>query len=223
MDVIATNLLAVRERMAAACRRAGREADEVRLVAVTKTVGPEALAALRAAGVADFGENRVEHLEIMADAQPEARFHFIGRVQSRQFKRIVPRCRALHSLHERSHVTKLARACRQAGRRLEVFCQVNTGNDPAKAGLPAGDLPGVLDDLIAAADVLNPVGLMVMAPWITDPDELRACFAACRELARRHGLPRLSMGMSNDFELAIEEGATDIRIGSVLFAGHDHA
>ncbi len=223
-DVIASNLAAVRAEIAAACQGAGRDPATVRLIAVTKSQGPEVLPRLAAAGVLDYGENRVDHLELMvANAPAGARFHAIGRIQGRQLADTVRLAQCLHSLCDPGHVDRFAKAIAAAGftaeRRYPVFVQVNTSGESAKAGLPPDALPAMLDRLRAIpACVVE--GLMTMAPDLAgnaDESGVRRCFAACRELAARHGLKRLSMGMSGDFALAVAEGATEIRVGTRLF------
>ncbi|MBA3845484.1 MAG: YggS family pyridoxal phosphate-dependent enzyme [Planctomycetes bacterium] len=220
MPSIADNLTAVHAEIATACARAGRDPREVRLIAVTKEQMPEVLPALAAAGCVDLGENRVEHLRLMrAAAGDGARFHAIGRVQSRQLGEIAELADCLHSLHDPDHVAKLARACAARGRRLPVFIQANVADDAAKAGADPAALPAFIDRVRAHGE-LELVGLMTMAPLVAGPaasDAARPVFAALRELARRHGLSRLSMGMSEDFVVAVEEGATDVRVGRRLF------
>ena len=222
-DPIANNLAAVRAEIATACRRAGRDPATVRLIAVTKSQGPEVLSRLAAAGVMDCGENRIEHLEMMAKLAPaDMRFHAIGRIQGRQLGDTVRLAGCLHSLCDPGHVDRFARAIQQAGhdadRPYPVFIQVNTSGEAAKAGLEPDALPAVLDRL-RAIPACSVEGLMTMAPERDQVDEsmVRNCFAGCRELAFRHGLQRLSMGMSGDFALAIAEGATEIRVGTRLF------
>lgn len=214
---IAANVAAVRREIAAACARAGRDPAAVRLIAVTKAQGPEVLAPLAAAGVRDVGENRLEHHEAMRSAAAglDLGFHAIGRVQGRQLAKLAPLSACLHSLCEIDHVGRLARAC--TGRRFPVLLQVNASGEAAKAGVE----PDALADLLAAVrgePALEAVGLMTMAPEGAAEGDLRACFRRLRGLAEAHGLPRLSMGMSQDFAVAVEEGATEVRIGTRLFA-----
>lgn len=219
---ITTSLAEVRGLIAATCRQHGRDPQGVRLIAVTKEQTAEVLAPLAAAGVADLGENRIDHLVSMhAAASPGTRFHFIGRVQGRQLPRLAPFCVAIHSLCDADHVTRLGRACVDAGRRIEVFLQVNVADDPAKAGVRVAEL-GERLDLARRTDGLEVVGLMTMAPLApeggqADEATIRRCFARLRGLAEQHHLSRLSMGMSEDFVHAVAEGATDLRIGSRLF------
>jgi len=218
---IAANVAAVRADIAAACREAGRDPAGVTLVAVTKTQEADVLPALRAAGVRDFGENRVEHLVEMArHGEAGDRWHYIGRVQGRQLARIAPLAYALHSLCEAEHIDRLARACIQAARRLQVYVQVNASGEASKAGVAPEALPALLA-AIRAQPALEPVGLMTMAPELgthADAAVVRACFARLRGLAQANDLNGLSMGMSLDLAIAIAEGATVVRVGTRLFA-----
>lgn len=217
---IAANVAAVRQEIAAACAVAGREPASVTVIAVTKTQGPEILPALREAGIRDFGENRIEHLhEMVTHAQPGDRWHYIGRVQSRQLAKLAPLVHALHSLCDPDHVERLARSCIQSGLRLPVYLQVNTSGEAAKAGLAPEGLPALLA-AVRAQPALEALGLMTMAPdqeAHADAAAVRACFARLRALAVANGLPGLSMGMSGDFAIAVAEGATVVRVGSRLF------
>lgn len=195
---------------------------------MTKEQQPDVLPQLLAAGVTEVGENRLDHLEAMHRAAPAGlNFHFIGRVQGRQLAKLSPYCVALHSLCDSDHIVRLGRACAATDRRMAIFLQVNTADDGTKAGMAPAELPARL--ALARSHGLDVVGLMTMAPLASGPtassaggqaDEgtIRRCFAALRELASRHSLERLSMGMSHDFQLALEEGATDVRIGTRLFA-----
>jgi PLP dependent protein len=213
----------VRAEIAAACHAAHRDPAEVRLIAVTKQQDPAVLPLLAAAGQWDCGENRVEHLALMAAAAPAGvRFVYIGRVQGRQLARLVPHIAEMQSLCEPDHVPRLAQAVasQRPGWRLPVFLQVNTSGEPAKAGADPAAAPAVAD-AIRATTTLDLVGLMTMAPDLSEGasrDAVAACFGACRALALRLGLRRLSMGMSGDLDLAIAAGATEVRVGTRLFA-----
>lgn len=218
---IAAQVAAVRAEIAAACARAGRDPAAVALIAVTKSQGPEVLSALRAAGVRDFGENRIDHLELMrARAEPGDRWHYIGRVQGRQLAAIAPQVHALHSLCDPGHIDRLGRACAERGLRLPVYLQANTSGEAAKAGLPPAEVPAAIARVRSHPGLVL-AGLMTMAPELdgtADPAPVRACFAALRGLAAAAGLAGLSMGMSGDFPIAVAEGATAVRVGSRLFA-----
>lgn len=218
---IADQAAAVRAEIAEACTRAGRSPAAVTLVAVTKSQGPEVLAPLRAAGIRDFGENRLDHLAAMqAAALPGDRWHFIGRVQGRQLGEVAARCDALHSLCDPGHLDRLARAVAARSAPLQVYLQANISGEPAKAGLPGDALAGMAEQIRRIPQVAL-VGLMTMAPELevrADHAQVRACFAGLRHRAAELGLSGLSMGMSGDFAVAVEEGATIVRIGSRLFA-----
>lgn len=217
---IADNVAAVRAEIAAACTRAGRDPAGVRLIAVTKSQGPEVLPALAACGVLDVGENRLDHHQLMLSQAPAGlRIHAIGRVQGRQLPKLAPISACLHGLCDLDHIRRLGQAAAGLGRRLPVFLQVNTSGEAAKAGLTAEQLPAAIA-AVAGQPALELLGLMTMAPEREEgasEADIRACFAGARRLAERHGLARLSMGMSQDFAWAIEEGATDVRIGTRLF------
>ncbi len=218
---IAANVAAVRADIAAACGRCGRDPGTVALIAVTKNQQPEVLEALRLAGITDFAENRIEHLQLMtAHTKPGDQWHYIGRVQGRQLAKLAPLVNALHSLCDPEHVGRLARACIQGDRRLPVYIQVNTSGEAAKAGLTVAGLAEMISD-IRSQPALDLAGLMTMAPELGvhgDAATVRTCFSRLRELAVSHGLSGLSMGMSGDLGVAIEEGATVVRVGSRLFA-----
>ncbi len=217
---IAANVAAVRQEIADACAGCGRDPSGVTLMAVTKNQAPDVLGPLRQAGISDFGENRLEHLhDMLASRQHGDRWHYIGRVQGRQLAKLAPLVDALHSLCDPDHVDRLARSCIQSGRRLPVYAQVNVSGELAKAGVDPSGLVGLLTS-IRAQPALELVGLMTMAPVLgpqADEASVRSCFARLRRLAVDHGLPGLSMGMSGDLPIAIQEGATMVRVGSRLF------
>ena len=229
IERISVNLAEVRATIAEVCQRHARNPQDVRLIAVTKEQEPSVIAPLIAAGVKELGENRIDHLELMqVAAPPEARFHFIGRVQGRQLAKLAPLCVAIHSLCEADHIERLGRACATTcatSQRIQVFVQVNVANDAAKAGVRPDELAQRIEHAQSFPG-LEVVGLMTMAPLAqaggaeggqADERTIRSCFSALRVLAEHHHLPRLSMGMSDDFHFAVAEGATDIRVGSRLF------
>lgn len=211
---------------------AGRDPSSIQLIAVTKMQEPAVLGELAKQGLYVYGENRVDHLlEMIPSAPTQGTFHFIGRIQRRQYAKVILHCSCLHSFAELGHVETLVRASEQRRRFLidqgrdfepiQIFCQVNTGIEPHKAGVRPSDLEQLIDELRTYPELIELVGLMTMAPDLSLPeytrDDVRACFADVRDLAVQYGLTRLSMGMSGDYDLAIQEGATDIRIGSALF------
>jgi pyridoxal phosphate enzyme (YggS family) len=216
MESAATLLAEVEDRIAHACRLAGRERDEVTLVAVSKTHPAEAIEPLIAAGQRVFGENRVQEAEAKWPAlrarHPGVELHLVGQLQSNKAEEAVALFDAIHSLDRPSLVTALAKAMDRAGRQVPCFVQVNIGAESQKGGCAIGDLPALLAQARAAAVPL--AGLMCVPPLDVEPAPF---FALLDKLARDHGLAGRSMGMSGDFETAIMLGATHVRIGSALF------
>lgn len=212
------------ERIAAACARAGRSRTEVTLVAVTKTVGPEVAALLPELGVLDLGESRPQELWKKAAAIPAARWHLIGHLQRNKIDKTAPLTSLVHSADSARLLDALGEFGAKRGVPVPVLLEVNCSREASKGGFAPEAVP-VLGESLAGRTGLRVEGLMTMAAPSDDPSECRATFAELRAL-RDHlrsitglPLPHLSMGMSDDFEVAIEEGATLIRLGSVLFAG----
>jgi hypothetical protein len=222
---LAARIAAVQERIAAAASRAGREPEAVRLVAVSKTQPAEMVAAAHAAGLRDFGENRVEEAgpKAAALAALPLTWHMIGHVQSRKAEDVLPWASIVHSVDSAKLAGRLSRACRAAGRELPILLEVNISGEESKYGLTPGALPATVE-AIAALPGLHVEGLMTVAPIVADPNETRPIFVALRrlrdDLARRFpalSWRHLSMGMTDDFEVAIEEGATLVRVGRAIF------
>ena len=209
-----SSLAEVEGRIAKAAALAGRKAADVTLIAVSKTQGPEAIEALLAEGQRAFGENRVQEAEAKWPAlrahHPDIRLHLIGQLQSNKTDQAVALFDAIHSVDRPSLVAALARAMDKAGRRPDCFLQVNIGDEPQKGGCPVAELPG----LVEAARFLPVRGLMCIPPADTEPAPY---FALLAQLARRHDLSGLSMGMSADYETAVMIGATHVRVGTALF------
>ncbi len=211
------HLARLTERIAEAAARVGRPPGSVKLIAATKTAPPERLRALWGAGCRAFGENRVQEatLKIAALSDLAAEWHFIGHLQRNKAKSIPGRFTWIHSLDTLALAQTLERVCAAQGATLSCLVEVNMSGDPAKHGLAPEELPPLLEGA-AALPHLCLEGLMTMASAGADEAALRRIFAGLRELARRHNLAELSMGMSDDFEIAIEEGATLVRIGRAL-------
>ncbi len=211
-----TRLNAVRSTIGAAAKLAQRRSDEVTLIAVSKTFDADAIRPLLQAGQRDFGENRVQEAEGKWPALrrdfTDVRLHLVGQLQSNKAAEAVGLFDVVHSLDRLSLVSALAKAAHQAGRAPDCFIQVNLAEEPQKGGCAVGDLP----DLIARAReaALPVIGLMCIPPADL---EAAPWFAWLAELARRNGLPGLSMGMSSDFETAVTIGATHVRVGTALF------
>ena len=208
-DRVRANVERVRAEIDAAAARAGRDPGDVELLAAVKYVDVEDVGALLEAGLTLLGENRAQQLEAKHAAHPEARWHFIGQLQSRKVKTIVPLVELIHSVASESALAQLER---HAPPGTEILVEVNVAGEDGKAGIA----PEALGDFIAGAPV-QVVGLMGMPPFAEDPEASRPHFAALRELAAAHGLRHLSMGTSQDFAVAVEEGATIVRVGSILF------
>lgn len=213
---LAPQLAAVEDRIAQACRVAGRARAEVTLIAVSKTQPADAITPLIAAGQRVFGENRVQEAEAKWPAlrarHEGIALHLVGQLQSNKADEAVALFDAIHSLDRPSLVTALAKAMDRAGRRIPCFVQVNIGAEAQKGGCAIAGLPALLEQARAAD--LPLAGLMCVPPQEIEPAPF---FALLDKLARDHGLPGRSMGMSGDFETAILLGATHVRIGTALF------
>lgn len=222
---IAANLERVRERMARAAERVGRRPEEITLIAVSKTFPGEAIRAAYECGVRDFGENRVQEWEAkspqLADL-PGATWHLIGHLQSNKAKRAARLFHRVDSVDSTELAKKLDAATREEGRRLGVLIELKLGAEDSKSGASPQELPALAAEILALAD-LELKGLMTVPPYFEDAERVRPYLRQLRELRgdlqRRTGqaLPVLSMGMSHDFEVAIEEGATEIRVGTGIF------
>jgi pyridoxal phosphate enzyme (YggS family) len=206
-------LARVREEIAAAATRAGRDPAEVHVLAATKYVAVHDLPALAAAGIRLVGENRAQDLQAKVAAHGALfDWHFIGQLQSRRVPEIVPHVRLIHSLASDSAMQALARHRAVAHPQLEVLIQVNVAGEQGKAGVLPAELPRYLE-----CCPFPVAGLMTMPPLAAAPDANRPWFAALRELAAAHGLQQLSMGTSQDYLTAVEQGATLVRLGAVLY------
>lgn len=183
---------------------------DVELLAAVKYVRLEDMPALVEAGITLVGENRAQELEAKAAAHPGLRWHFIGQLQSRRVRQILPHAELIHSVASDSALKELAR---HAAPDTEVLVEVNVAREPEKAGVDPDELGAFLERC-----PVRVTGLMTMPPATDDPERSRPHFAALRELAAAHGLRRLSMGTSQDYRVAAEEGATIVRLGSVLYA-----
>lgn len=237
-DRLRANLAAVRDEIARACGRTGRDPAGVRLVAVTKYASPEVAAELAALGVADLGENRVQQLVRRAEwfaerasaggeaNQPRPRWHMIGHLQRNKVKPLLRFCRVIHALDSVRLIQEIQAQAARADVPVEGLIELNLAGDPSKTGAPPEQIRALVQAAAGCAN-LRLAGLMTMAPYLDDPEQTRPYFSRLRETLRalrEEGLApadcsQLSMGMSNDFAVAVEEGATIVRIGSRLFEG----
>jgi PLP dependent protein len=226
---VLANLREVRDRLAAAAARSGRPAEAVRLVAVTKTVGEDLVRVLAGAGQKDLGENRARQLRDRAAtlAGLDIVWHMIGHLQTKNVKYVVPASAMIHSVDSVELACEISKrsTAGQAdpGSPIQCLLEVNSGEEQ-KAGVQPSEAAAVAS-AIAALPGIDLVGLMTMAPLVEDPETVRPVFAALRDLRDRlnretalpHPLTELSMGMTQDYEVAIEEGATIARVGTALF------
>ena len=225
---LSENVDGVRRRMTAACARSGRDPSDVRLVAVTKTVTADVAAALVELGVTDIGENRVQEAARKQEALAglDVAWHMIGHLQTNKVKDALRLFDLIHSVDSFHLAEAISRRALSQGETVSILVQVDIGGEDAKFGVPLADAVREMNKM-AELSGLCIEGLMTMAPFVDDAEAVRPIFARLRELAeeiRALGLPgvemaHLSMGMTQDFEVAIEEGATMIRVGSALFAG----
>jgi len=223
---IRANLKVVRTRVARAAARVGRDPAGVRLIAISKTFGMDYVRAAAAAGLSDFGENRVQEAlqKIEAGADMALTWHLVGHLQSNKARRAAASFGVIHSVDSLDLLHHLERAAAEVGRRPRVLVQVDLAGEATKFGAPPSEAAAIVRDA-ATCQALRLAGLMVLPPFIEDPDGVRPYFARLRTLRDawvESGVPaamlgELSMGMSHDFEVAIEEGATMVRVGTAIF------
>jgi pyridoxal phosphate enzyme (YggS family) len=223
LEAVAARLEDVRRQIREAATRAGRPQDAVRLVAVSKTKPPEAIRAAYAAGQRAFGENYAQELAAKAAALrdlPDLEWHFIGRLQRNKAKQVVQVARMVHTVDRADLAAELGKRASALGVKASVLVEVNVSGEASKGGCPPEELGAVLA-AIRAEPSLVAAGLMTIPPAIDDPEGARPFFAALRALRDRHGgeamLPELSMGMTHDFAVAIQVGATLVRVGTAIF------
>jgi len=230
-ESIAARYAGLHERIAEAARRSKRDPQDVRLVAVSKTHGVAAIREAIAAGAVDFGENRVQEaaMKIETIGRTQARWHLIGHLQANKARRAVSVFDVIHSVDSVELVTRLERLCIEVERaELPVLVQVDLGGEATKNGISIEAMPNLID-AVNACEHVKLVGLMTLPPYFENAEDVRPCFRRLRELRdewRGRGVftsssgyadGELSMGMSHDFEIAIEEGATMVRVGTQLF------
>jgi pyridoxal phosphate enzyme (YggS family) len=226
VDSIPANLTTIRERIAAAAAAAGRRPDDVRLLAVSKTFSADHVRAAHAAGQRDFGENKVQEAlqKIAETAELEIRWHLIGHLQSNKAKKAAPAFAAIHAIDSIDLVRRVDAAAAEAGTAPDLFIQVDLAGEATKFGAPEADVPAIVRAAVECR-AARLRGLMLLPPWFDDPEQARPYFRRLRELrdrliaagVERDRLRDLSMGMSHDFEVAIQEGATLVRVGTAIF------
>jgi pyridoxal phosphate enzyme (YggS family) len=224
-EEIRERLVRVRERIARAAERVGRSAEDITLIAVSKTFDSATVQQAVLAGAHDLGENRVQEAITKAPAvKGDVRWHLIGHLQSNKARQAASIFDVIHSIDGRELVERLDRIADELGRRPAVLVQVDLANEPGKSGAFEGELPGIVEALDSARH-LDFRGLMTLPPFSEAAESTRSYFRRLREIleglnrtrARELKLTELSMGMSHDFEVAIEEGATMVRVGTAIF------
>jgi hypothetical protein len=214
---IRNNLERVRERIARAAERAGRRPEDVLLVGVTKTVDVARIRAAVAAGLTALGENRVQEARgKIAELGRPAAWHMVGHLQTNKAREALDLFDVVHSVDRIDLARELDRRARARGRPIDAFVQINIAVEPSKGGWPPDAVETAVDALMALRG-LRVRGLMTIPPPVDRAEDARGWFRALRKLSERHGLADLSMGMSSDFEVAVEEGATIVRVGTAIF------
>lgn len=224
---LSDRLADIEARIVSACGRAGRARSEVRLIAVTKTVSARVATLLPELGVHDLGESRPQELWKKAEAVPGVRWHLIGHLQRNKLDRTIPLVSLVHSVDSERLLHSLNEFGKARGNQVDVLLEVNCSREESKGGFSPDRLLSLTDNAVSLPGV-RVQGLMTMAAHFDDPEQARPTFQELKRLrdecASHTGrlFPELSMGMSNDYEGAIEEGATFIRIGTMLFEGLEH-
>jgi PLP dependent protein len=217
MTDIRANLERVRERIARAAERAGRRASDVLLIGVSKTVEVARIRQAIEAGVAALGENRVQEAKgKVSEIGRPVPWHLIGHLQTNKVRDALELFDVIHSVDRLDLAKEIDKRARSRGRTVDTLVEVNVAAEASKGGVPPDGL-GELLDAVAKMPALIVKGLMAIPPEAKEPDDSRVWFRALRKLAERHGFRELSMGMSGDFEVAIEEGATMVRVGTAIF------
>lgn len=217
IESISKNISGLRGRIARACERTGRDGSAVKIIAVTKNFPQQAIRDALSCGLTDFAENRVQEatakLKQLADCRPAFKLHFIGHLQSNKVRDALEIADIIHS------VDTISLACsinERAARKVPVLIQVNLAGEESKYGFAGNELDSALRSIRALPN-LEVLGLMTVAPQVPDAQELRPLFARLKMLNQAYGFSELSMGMSDDFEVAVEQGSTMVRIGRAIF------
>lgn len=229
-DCFAERLAEARRRIAAACARVGRDPADVEIVAVTKTFGPDAVADAAAAGLGIIGENKVQEAAWKKPLSPSGpEWHLIGHLQTNKVRHALALFDCIHSVDSERLAAKIQAVAEEIGAAPRILLEVNVAGEKSKSGMPPEDAERVAAFVARECPRITLEGLMAMAPFSPNPEDARPHFRRLRELrdslesSLGIALPRLSMGMSGDFETAVEEGATWVRLGTLLFGGRPKA
>ena len=227
---IKNNIRAVEARKREAAERAGRDPDGILLVAVTKTHPPEAINSAIDAGITDIGENKVQEIVEKYDRVKPVRWHMIGHLQTNKVKYIIDKVSLIHSVDSFRLAAEIDKRCAKAGRTMDILIQVNPAGEAQKSGVPPAETEPLIRQILAECPNLRVRGLMLVAPEAEDPEDVRKWFREVKDLydtcaAIEHpalDFRWLSMGMSHDFPVAIEEGSNLIRVGTAIFGARDY-
>lgn len=235
MTMVVNNYREIEKRVAAACERAGRSRSEVTIVAVSKTKPDEMVEELAMAGVRDFGENKPQELMrkhdgILADAPGPLRWHMIGNLQTNKVKMVVGRACLIHSVPSLHTAEAVSKEAVKKGVNVPILIEINIADEETKHGADAAETESLVRE-IAALPNLSVMGLMAIAPPVDNPEENRGYFRSLRQMRDRlqaenienAPMTELSMGMTGDFEVAIEEGATIVRVGTAIFGARNYS
>ena len=231
MEDFKKNLEIIEENICKACKKAGRERSEITLIAVSKTKPLEDLQAVYDLNIRDFGENKVQELTGKIEAMPDdIKWHMIGHLQRNKVKYIVDKVELIHSVDSLRLAEEISKQAIKKNVNVNILVEINIGDEESKFGISADEVKVLVRD-IAKLDNINVQGLMCVAPYVVDSEENRAFFHKIKDLSvdimkeniDNVSMNVLSMGMSNDYQVAIEEGATMVRIGSNLFGKRDYS
>ena len=229
---ITQNIAEIRSRIAEAAKRSGRSPEDILLIAVTKLHEPDEIEEAIATGITDIAENKVQEIQKKYDQiVSPVRWHLIGHLQTNKVKYIIDKVVMIHSVDSLKLAEEIDKRAAAAGKTMDVLLQVNAAHEESKFGLDPKDVPQVMQDILDTCPNVRIRGLMHMAPWSEDPEEIRPYFKEVKDLfdtLSRVEHPNsdfkyLSMGMSHDFETAIEEGANIVRIGTSIFGERDYS
>ncbi len=217
-QAIRENLSDIERRIEKACEISGRSRSDITLIAVTKTIPADIVQIAYDLGIRDFGENRYQEAQTKLDKLPaDARWHFIGTLQSNKAKRIAEQFAAIHTISSDTHIKEIGKA----DGKVDGLIEINIANEQQKAGINAERVDELLQQVLYCKAVIFR-GLMTVGPFNLDPESMRPLFRRMWELNEQAGGQWLSMGMSNDFDVAIQEGSTHIRVGTALFGARNY-
>lgn len=228
---ISNNLKHIQEEIRIAACQAGRDPSEITLVAVSKTYGPEAINEVISAGAMDIGENKVQEILDKYEKVLPVRWHMIGHLQTNKVKYILDKVSMVHSVDSLKLAKEISRRCLAAEKRMDILIQINGGMENNKYGISSEEVPELAKKIREECPGVRIRGLMCVVPYLEDPEEVRPFFRQakevfdrCREVMEdKEGFDCLSMGMSHDFHVAIQEGATHVRVGTSIFGARDYS